>query len=106
MVLGSIPISRNELVLKIIPEFVLKHSLTIHRRGIRARLYRVPFSTEPPPISVRHNASVEDVKATHDITYHNDILQTKPLLHPSALSPVQHTSLQSDPIFHQHRNFL
>ncbi len=45
--------SHNESVLKIIPEFVLKHSLTIHRRGIRAREYRVTFSTEPPPTSVQ-----------------------------------------------------
>ena len=59
--LGFIPISRNESVLKIISEFVLKHSLTSHRRGIRAKQYRIPFSTEPPPMSVRCNASVEDV---------------------------------------------
>jgi len=33
------------------PVFNLKHSRTIHRREIRARLFRISFFTAPPPTS-------------------------------------------------------
>jgi hypothetical protein len=36
---------------KMIPVPALKHSLIIHRRGMRARLWRCPFGTDPPPTS-------------------------------------------------------
>ena len=48
---GSNPISLRASALNMIPVRARKHSLIIHRRGIRDKAWRVPFLTAPPPTS-------------------------------------------------------
>ena len=48
---GSSPTFRRVSLWNMIPVFAKKHCRIIQRRGIRARLLRVPLTTEPPPIS-------------------------------------------------------
>jgi hypothetical protein len=57
-------LSKNvyDSVLNIIPDLVLKHSLIIHRSGSLARVFRVPFRTQPPPTSVPCKVSMENDK--------------------------------------------
>ena len=54
----------KELELNIMPVLALKHSLTIHRRGMRASEYRVLLHTEPPPTSNRKKQILEFGKIT------------------------------------------
>ena len=49
---GSSPTLGNVALWNMIPVFAMKHCRIIQRRGIRARLLRVPLTTEPPPMSV------------------------------------------------------
>ena len=54
--IGSIPSPTSFLSMcasKTIPVSSLKHSRIIHRRGMRARLWRSRFATDPPPTSER-----------------------------------------------------
>ena len=62
MGLTSSPTSCSSMCIsKRIPMSRLKHSLIIHRRGMRARVLGVPFFTDPPPISEKAFVNSESV---------------------------------------------
>jgi len=55
-----------------IPVPVLKHSLIIHRRGMRARLWRSVFFTDPPPSSERAAINNGSTVRESTGTYHSE----------------------------------
>ena len=80
--LGSSPTLGRVSLWNMIPVFARKHCRIIQRRGIRARLLRVPLTTEPPPISAYIDMSIislNSINRTH-------VPQWQPANHTSSTS--------------------